>query len=292
MTVADAVRAGAARLQGVADNPRLEARLLLAHALGCSQNDLIREPERAVDPASFDALLERRAQYEPIAHIVGRREFWSLRFEVSPATLIPRPDSETLIEAALEAFTGRVPPRRVLDLGTGTGCLLLALLHEYPSAFGVGVDLEPTAASLAQRNATQLGLTNRAGFVVGDWTNAICARFDLIISNPPYIADADMTKLMPDVALYEPRLALAAGVDGGDAYRAIIPALSGVLEPGGVAILEIGAGQADMVGEIEHGAIEWLCGLIAPRSCGNTARNQRFDPSRVKNCLAARRPGG
>jgi release factor glutamine methyltransferase len=224
--------------------------LLLAHALGCSQNDLIRAPERLIDSAPFDVLLERRARYEPIAHIVGRREFWSLRFEVSPATLIPRPDSETLVEAALEAFAGRGPPRRVLDLGTGTGCLLLALLHEYPSAFGVGVDLEPEAASLAQRNATQLGLSERAGFAVGDWTNAIGGRFDLIVSNPPYIADAEMATLMPDVARYEPRLALAAGVDGGDAYRAIIPALCAALEPGGVAILEIGAGQAEMVSEV------------------------------------------
>ena len=250
MTVADALRAGAARLQGVADNPRLEARLLLAHALGCSQNDLIREPERLVDPAPFDALLDRRVRHEPVAHIVGRREFWSLRFEVSPATLIPRPDSETLVEAALEAFAGRAPPRRVLDLGTGTGCLLLALLHEFPAAFGIGVDLEPAAAALAQRNATQLGLIDRTGFVVGDWTNAIGGRFELIVSNPPYISDGDMATLMPDVARYEPRLALAAGVDGGDAYRAIIPALPGVLAPGGVAILEIGAGQAEMVSRI------------------------------------------
>jgi release factor glutamine methyltransferase len=250
VTVADALRAGAARLQGVADNPRLEARLLLAHALGCSQNDLIREPERVVDPGPFETLVDRRLRYEPIAHIVGRREFWSLGFEVSPATLIPRPDSETLIEAALAAFRDRPPPRQVLDLGTGTGCLLLALLHEYPSTFGIGVDLEPAAAALARRNATRLGLIDRAGFYVGDWTNAVRGRFDLVVSNPPYIADGDMEALMPDVARYEPRLALAAGADGGDAYRAIIPALPAVLEAGGVAILEIGAGQAEMVGEI------------------------------------------
>ena len=131
-TIAQTIRDGAARLGGVADNPRLEARILLAHALGLTQNDLIRDPNRLVDTGVLETLLARRAAREPLALIVGRREFWSMPFRVSPATLIPRPNSETLVEAALAAFANRPPPRRILDLGTGTGCLLLALLKEFP----------------------------------------------------------------------------------------------------------------------------------------------------------------
>lgn len=249
-TIAYLLREGSTQLAAVADNPRLEARLLLAHALGCTQNDLIRDTQQAADAAAYRSLLDRRARHEPIAHIVGRREFWSLGFEVSAATLIPRPDTETLVEDALDAFSGRPPPARILDLGTGTGCLLLALLHEYPAAFGVGVDLEPGAAALAHRNAQQLGLTGRACFVAGDWTNSLSGRFGLIVSNPPYIADGDIDSLMPEVRRYEPRRALAAGRDGGDAYRAIIPRLRDSLLPDGVAVLELGAGQADMVSSI------------------------------------------
>lgn len=250
ITIAEAIRTGAARLATVADNPRLEARLLLAHALSCTQNDLIRDPQRPIDPAAFHALLDRRTRHEPIAHIVGRREFWSLGFEVSAATLIPRPDTETLVEDALDAFTGRAPPARILDLGTGTGCLLLALLHEYPDAFGVGIDLEPAAAALAQRNARQLGLIGRSCFGAANWTDPLSGRFDLVVSNPPYIAEADMDSLMPEVGHYEPRRALAAGADGGDAYRTIIPRLHDSLTPAGLAILELGAGQAEMVSAI------------------------------------------
>ncbi len=254
-TIADALRQGAARLSGITDNPRQEARLLLAHATGLTQNDLIREPAAAVDTAGFDALLARRAAHEPIALILGHREFWSMRFAVSPATLIPRADSETVIEAALAAFAGRTPPRRMLDLGTGTGCLLLALLREYPGAFGVGVDLNPAAAALAQRNARQLGLADRAAFLCGDWTNPLGGCFDLIVSNPPYIADPDMAALMPEVGRYEPRHALAAGPDGYDAYRALLPRLRGALEPDGVAVLELGIGQSDVVAALawDHG---------------------------------------
>jgi release factor glutamine methyltransferase len=247
VTIAEALRAGTSRLQGIADNPRFEARLLLAHALGASHNDLIRDPQRPIDAAGFEALIGRRALYEPIAHIIGRREFWSLNFQVSPATLIPRPDSETVIEAALAAFADRAPPVRILDLGTGTGCLLLALLHEYPSAFGVGVDLGPEAAALGQRNARRLGLISRAAFAAGSWTDPLDGRFDLIVSNPPYIAEPAMADLTPDVRRFEPRLALAAGSDGLDAYRAIVPRLRESLTDGGVAILELGVGQAKSV---------------------------------------------
>ncbi|HVZ07468.1 peptide chain release factor N(5)-glutamine methyltransferase [Rhodopila sp.] len=250
ITISQAVREGAERLATVADNPRLDSRLLLAHALGCDRSDLIRDPQRLIDPTVFRHLLARRERAEPIAHIVGRREFWSLSFEVSPATLVPRPDTETLVEDALAAFARRPAPTRILDLGTGTGCLLLALLHEFPDAWGVGVDLEPRASALAQRNSARLGLAARAAFITGDWTAPLAGRFDLIVSNPPYIPTPDMAALMPDVVQYEPRRALAAGPDGGDAYRRVIPALRESLAPNGVAILELGAGQANMVAEI------------------------------------------
>jgi release factor glutamine methyltransferase len=246
-TIAETIRDGALRLRDVADNPRLEARLLLAHALGLTRADLIRDPNREVETARFSDLLNRRLRHEPLAHILGRREFWSLEFQVSPATLIPRPDSETLIEAALARFSAAPPPGRILDLGTGTGCLLLALLHEFPAAFGIGIDIAPDAARLARRNAIQLGLANRAAFLVGDWTNAMAGRFDLVISNPPYIPAADIAELMPEVALHEPRRALDGGTDGCDAYRTILKDLPDRLLPGGTAILELGAGQAAVV---------------------------------------------
>jgi release factor glutamine methyltransferase len=253
-TVAQAIRDGAAQLDGTADNPRLEARLLLAHALSLTQNDLIREPARSVDPDPYHALLARRTAHEPLALITGHREFWSLDFLVSPATLIPRPDSETLVEAALAAFAGRQPPRTILDLGTGTGCLLLALLTEFPSAFGIGLDLAPAAAVLAATNATRLGLADRSAFSAADWTNPITGQFDLIVSNPPYIPGPDIATLMPEVAQHEPHAALHGGADGYDAYRTIVPHLSDHLMPNGIAVLELGQGQANFVEKIARSA--------------------------------------
>ncbi|WP_428487291.1 peptide chain release factor N(5)-glutamine methyltransferase [Rhodopila sp.] len=246
-TIAEAVQHGAARLAPIADNPRLEARLLLAHALGLARNDLIRDPRKVVETNSYDRLLARREAREPIALILGHREFWSMDFQVSPATLIPRADTETLITAALKVFAHRTPPQVILDLGTGTGCLLLALLREYPGAFGIGVDIAPKAAALAKRNANRLGLAGRSAFVCGNWTSAIDGRFDLIVSNPPYIARKQVAELMPEVALYEPRLALEGGADGYDAYRTLMPRLRQALASGGAAILELGVGQADVM---------------------------------------------
>jgi release factor glutamine methyltransferase len=253
-TIAQIIHAAAARLHGIADNPRLEARILLANALGLTQNDLIREPNRQVDPAAVEPLLVRRIAREPLALITGHREFWSLDFHVSPATLIPRPDSETLIEAALAAFAHRPPPRTIIDLGTGTGCLLLALLTEFPSTFGIGLDLNPEAAALASRNATHLGLSDRSAFLASDWTNSLTGRFDLIVSNPPYIPGPDIETLMPEVAHYEPKTALDGGVDGYDAYRVILAALPHHLAPTGSAILELGLGQANYVTELARQA--------------------------------------
>jgi release factor glutamine methyltransferase len=246
VTVTEAIRRGAARLRAAGiENARLEARLLLAHALSADVAALLREPERNIDTGQLEALLARREAREPLAFILGRREFWSLPFAVSPATLIPRPDSETLVEAAL----GAVPPGMpalVLDLGTGTGCLLLAVLHERPAAFGVGVDISPHAAALAARNARDLGLARRSAFLCGDWATALDGRFDLVLANPPYVESAAIAGLMPDVACHEPRSALDGGPDGFDAYRAILPHLPRLLTPGGTAILELGAGQAEI----------------------------------------------
>jgi release factor glutamine methyltransferase len=229
--------------------PRREARLLLAAAEGVSAAGLLALDE--VDEAKFTPLLRRREAREPMAYILGRREFWGLDFAVSPATLIPRPDSETLIEALLAAG---LTPRRVLDLGTGTGCLLLAALHEFPQAFGVGVDVAGPAAALARANAVALGMAGRTVFLAGNWADALAADFDLVLSNPPYIAAAEVAGLMPEVARYEPLSALAGGTDGLEAYRAIIAALPRLLAPGGVAILELGAGQARSVAALAAAA--------------------------------------
>jgi release factor glutamine methyltransferase len=253
-TIAQAVRVGAARLDGIAESPGLESRILLAHALGLTRNDLIRDATRPVDTAAFEALLGRRTAREPLALIVGRREFWSMDFQVSAATLVPRPDSETLIEAAVSAFASRPAPARILDLGTGTGCLVLALLQEFPSAFGIGIDLRPDAAALAKSNAVRNGLADRVAFCVDDWARSLSGRFDLIICNPPYIPSQDIAALMPEVALHEPRLALDGGVDGFDAYRAIIPSLPHHLEQDGVAILEIGVRQGTQVAGMAQAA--------------------------------------
>ena len=266
MTAREALRHGAAALAAAGvDTPRLDARLLLAHAAGLTQAALLQEASRPVDAAAYQALLDRRAAREPLALILGHQEFWSLSFAVSPATLIPRPDSETLIEAALSALH-RLAVRTVLDLGTGTGCLLLAALSELPGAWGLGLDRIPAAAALAQRNARSLGLHGRSAMLCGDWAAAIIGRFDLVLSNPPYIPAADVPALMPEVALHEPSSALAGGEDGLQAYRAILSVLPALLAPGGLAVLELGAGQADAVPALARGAGLAVAGLRADLS--------------------------
>jgi len=230
------------------DNPWREARLLLSHASGLTETELIGYPERAVESAEeFDALLDRRAAHEPMSHLLGRREFWSLSFKVTANTLDPRPDSETIIEAALDHVREAEAPLRILDLGTGTGCLLAALLSEFRQALGIGVERDGATAEVAQRNLRRLGLAARGRVVVGDWTASLRSEFDLIVSNPPYIPAADIPALQPEVAYFEPVLALDGGADGLDAYRALFPAIAGLLAPGGVAIAEFGAGQRDSV---------------------------------------------
>lgn len=235
------------RLRGAAiEAPRLEARRLLAHVLNKSEEALLRDP-RAPVPADqaqqFAALLARRIAHEPFAYLTGRVGFWTLDLEVSPATLIPRADSESLVEAALEACPDKDAALHVLDLGTGTGALLLAVLSELPAANGVGVDLKPEAAALAARNAARLGLAGRARFLAGDWATALAGRFDLVLCNPPYIESTAIPALMPEVARHEPASALDGGADGLDAYRRIIADLPRLLAPRGVAVLELGRGQ-------------------------------------------------
>lgn len=232
------------------ESPRLEARLLLARAMCCRVEDLLRDPRSPVPPdvaQRFADLLRRRLEHVPVAHLLGSQEFWSLPFAVSPATLIPRPDSETLIEAAMDLFPDHGAVRRVLDLGTGTGCLLLAALTEFPEAIGIGVDRVPAAAALARENATRLGLADRAHFLVADWAAPLAGRFDLVLSNPPYIESAVIPNLMPEVARHEPASALDGGPDGLAAYRALVAALPGLLAPGGRAVLELGLGQRPAV---------------------------------------------
>ena len=222
------------------DSPRREARWLLEHAAG--------------DADAFRALLARRAAREPLAFLLGHQEFWTFDLAVSPATLIPRLDSETLITAALAVRPDRAAVRRILDLGTGTGCLLVAALTEFPAAFGVGIDLVPQAAALAARNAAAKGLAGRSAFLCADWAGPIAGRFDLVLSNPPYIESGVIAALMPEVARHEPRSALDGGADGLDAYRALVAALPDLLAPGGVAVLELGEGQAGPVAALARGA--------------------------------------
>lgn len=240
----------ALRASGI-EQPAREARLLLALALGLPSG-AVPDPDTAI-PEGFWSLLDRRAAHEPMARLRGHQGFWTLDLGLSPQTLIPRADSESVIEAAVAACATRATVRRVLDLGTGTGALLLAALVEFPAAWGLGVDLVPAACSRAAANAAANGLSARAAFVCGDWNCAVAATFDLVLCNPPYVASGELTSLMPEVALHDPVLALDGGVDGLDAYRAIAPGLSAVLSHSGHAVLEHGEGQGAAVAAILHG---------------------------------------
>jgi release factor glutamine methyltransferase len=200
------------------------------------------------------AAIDRRVAREPLSHILGHREFWSLDFRVDGSVLDPRPDSETLVEAGLAALAERDRPWRLLDLGTGSGCLLLALLKELPAATGVGVDRSPAALRIAADNADRLGLSGRARFASGDWAVGLAGEFDLILCNPPYIPSHAIAELAPEVALYEPRLALDGGPDGLACYRRLAPQLGPLAAPGGSIVLELGEGQANTVAGLMEGA--------------------------------------
>lgn len=234
------------------DNVRFEARLLLGHAAGLSVEQLVArgsDPVPAGVAVAMRELTGRRVRREPMAYILGEREFWGLPFKVSPAVLVPRPDSETLIETVLDLLPERERPLRILDLGVGSGCLLLTLLREYPKATGVGVDASPEALAIAGENAGMLGVASRARLMVDDWrqagwTDRLGGPFDLLVSNPPYIETSTIAALMPEVANHEPRLALDGGPDGLEAYRIIAAAAPTLITPGGWALVEGGEGQA------------------------------------------------
>lgn len=257
-TVATALRDAALQLGATCDTARLDAELLMAHALGVSRSELLLRHVREDEPPGFAALVERRLGHEPVAYIVGRQEFYGLPFEVARGVLIPRADSETLVEAALAA---RPDAKRVLDCGTGSGALLLAVLANLPEAAGVGIDRSADALAIAKRNAVTLGLADRAHFVQADWEAAgwrqtFGGPFDLVLANPPYVeSDADLARSVRD---HEPAEALFAGPEGLDAYRALVPQVPALLAAAGRAFFEIGASQATHVGRIAaDSGLEW-----------------------------------
>ena len=242
---------------GGIETARLDAQVLLGHVLDVSREQLLRDGHLPVEGAlmdAFDRLVNDRAARRPISHLIGHREFWSLDLEVTPDTLDPRADSETVVDAALRLLPDRMAPARILDLGTGTGALLLALLTELPSATGIGFDKSPAALAVARRNAERLRLADRTDFVCGDWTQenwtqAFDAPFHLIVSNPPYIPTRELALLQPEVQA-EPHLALDGGSDGLDAYRQLVPALPKLLVKGGGVVFEVGLAQAERVGAL------------------------------------------
>jgi release factor glutamine methyltransferase len=231
----------------VSETPRLDAELLMAHALGVSREDMLLRHLDAPVPEAFAAIIARRLAHEPVAYITGRRAFWTIDLEVAPGALIPRPDSETLIEAAVAHF-GAAGPATILDLGTGPGTLLLAALDQWPDARGLGIDRSDRALALARLNAARLGLAHRADLRPGDWGEGLAGSFDLILCNPPYVQDG--AELPRDVSVWEPKEALFAGADGLDDYRRLAPQIGRLLAPGGIACVEIGAGQAAAASEL------------------------------------------
>jgi release factor glutamine methyltransferase len=234
--------------QSGVEAPEREARLLLCAAAGLTSADLIRDPLAPLEEASrarLRAFAARRAAREPLSRILGRREFWSLKLAIGPAVLDPRADTETLVSAALTAFSPRRGQfLRILDLGTGSGAILCALLKEFPAAQGVALDISVAAALIARANLAACGLSERSCVVVGCWGDCLCGAFDVIVANPPYIASSEIPVLAPEVRDHDPLLALDGGADGLDAYRALAPALARLLKPaGGQFFVEIGADQ-------------------------------------------------
>jgi release factor glutamine methyltransferase len=235
------------------EDPRRHARRLVASALSITRTDLFGHPDRVVDDHQIrrvQLVLGRVVNREPLSRILGQREFWGLQFALSAETLDPRPETESVVEAVLQRIPDRQASLRILDLGTGTGCLLLALLSELPASIGVGIDIAEDAVRTASRNAASLGFAGRTLFLVSDWGAALSARFDAIVVNPPYIASTDLAVLPREVAWYDPLRALDGGKDGLDPYRAIAADLAGRLAPEGIFAAEVGADQADAVASI------------------------------------------
>jgi release factor glutamine methyltransferase len=242
--VTDAAR----QLSGISDTPHLDAELLMAHLLGIERDALLLHPPPGAVPNRFHELVVRRLAGEPVAYITGRRAFWNIELEVGPGVLIPRPDSETLIAAAMDYFSGTDGPGRILDLGTGPGTLLLAALDQWPRATGVGIDASPVALDYARGNARRLGLAPRANLRLGDWGQGITEQFDLLLCNPPYVAAGAHLGL--GVAEHEPAEALFAGEHGLDDYRRLAPEIGRLVTPGGLAAIEIGSDQAESAAAI------------------------------------------
>ncbi len=260
-TVGSLRRALASRLCATSPTASLDARVLVAHVVGCEPSQIALRDDEVPPPvavARLYAMAERRAAGEPVERIVGVKEFFGLPLRLSAETLIPRPDTETLVEVALASVAARDAqnaPLRILDLGTGTGAILLALLANLPNATGTGVDRADGALATARENARALSLEGRAAFVSGNWLEGLTGPFDLVVSNPPYIPRVDISGLQVEVRVHDPYLALDGGEDGLDAVRAILAGLASVLDRDGAAFVEIGIGQAEAVTAlaIRHG---------------------------------------
>lgn len=249
-----AKRAIAARLDAAGvEAPLREAAYILAAVLGIDRAALLALDEIMLTGAQagrLETIVAGRAQRIPLARLLGQKEFWGLPFGLNEATLVPRPETETLIEAVLQARPRKDAPLRILDLGTGTGCILLSLLHEYRTATGLGIDSAAQAVMQARANAASLKLSARTHFQTGDWCQGIAETFDIVVSNPPYIGLGEKAGLMPEVSLHDPAAALFGGMDGLAAYRAMLPQALALLRPGGLLALEIGAGQAEAVNKL------------------------------------------
>ena len=261
VTIAAVRRAIARRFRDAgSDTPDLDARLLVGHVLGLDHAGLMRESERPLGPralAGIEALAARRLAGEPVARILGLKEFWGLPFAVTPAVLVPRPETETVVETALarlDAADARERPLRIVDLGTGSGAILVALLRELPQAFGIGTDCSVAAIETARENAQQLGVAPRAAFVACDFGAALAGRFDLVVANPPYIATAEIATLAREVRDFDPLAALDGGADGLAACRSIAADAGRLLAPGAFLVLEVGAGQSDAVSALAGAA--------------------------------------
>jgi len=241
--VARALAEATRRLSETSDTPRLDAELLMAEALHIDRDRLILDPPDREPPKRFETMVKRRIKGEPIAYITGRRAFWNIELHVGPGVLIPRPDSEVLIASAIAHFEGARGPRRILDLGTGPGTLLLAALDLWPEATGIGVDSSRRALTYASANARRLGFEKRAKLKIGDWARGIDEAFDLVLCNPPYVAENEA--LEPTIAEHEPEEALFAGPEGLDSIRRLAPEIPRLLAPGGLAAVEIGASQGE-----------------------------------------------
>lgn len=255
-TLRSALRDATDRLSGISETPRLDAELLMAHAVGLGRSAILLNQSEMAVPDGFWAMLERRIGNEPVAYITGVQAFWDLELAVTPDVLIPRADSETLIEMAVATFSGREDELRILDLGTGSGALLLAALSAFPGATGIGMDTSAPALAVARGNAERLGFGDRCEWLHRDWNDTgwedSLGRFDLVLCNPPYVEDeADISPMVSD---HEPNSALFAGPEGLDDYRILIPKIPALLEPGGCAIFEIGYTQAEAVSNLASSA--------------------------------------